>query len=124
MTKLVDWSVRGDLVPIFFGSRPVHVPRIPFVAERRDGIRSPVNENSEFCVLIPRRHLIFLQRFPVRTVRAFVVQFINVFNAGGALAVVLTARLLPNRVSAYRILRRRRSRSTLRIQDGRYDERE
>ena len=40
----------------------VLVPRIPFTAERRNGVNAPVDENSELCVSVPARNFVGLQR--------------------------------------------------------------
>ena len=46
-------------------TRSIHVARVPFAAERRHGIRTPVDKDSEFAVAIPLGCLEIAHRFPV-----------------------------------------------------------
>src|SRR6185437_14331604 len=70
--KLGEWSICCQMMFIFLGSLPVHVPGIPFIAERGNGIDTPVNEDSEFRIFIPFGYLILIKRPPVRLIRTIV----------------------------------------------------
>ena len=104
VAELVLPSVSRDMVLVFFGSFAIHISRIPFVAEGRHRIRSPVDEDPELCVLVPLGCLVFLEGFPVRAKRALMIGVIHLFEAGGAFAVVLAAGLLPYLINLDRIL--------------------
>ena len=44
----------------------VHITWIPFVVEGGNRIDAPVNEDPELRILIPFRHLVGFERFPIR----------------------------------------------------------
>ena len=118
VAELVLRSVSGDVVLVLLRSLAIHISRIPFVAEGRDRIDSPVNEDAELRVLVPFGHFVFLQRFPVRAKRALMIRVIHFLEEGGALRVVLAAGLLPDLINLDRILRGRGSRGALGTEIG------
>ena len=60
VAEFVLRTVGGDVVPVLFRIFPIHVARIPLVAERGNGIDAPVNEDSELSVFVPIGGLVFL----------------------------------------------------------------
>ena len=102
--ELVLGTVSGNVVLVHLRSSLVHISRIPLVAERRNRIDTPMNKNAELRILVPRRYLILLKRFPVRPERPLMIDVLDLFQEGGAFSVVLAAGLLPCLVNAVRIL--------------------
>src|SRR5260370_42468609 len=90
---------------IFFRTRPIHVPRIPFTAERRNGVNAPVDEDSELCVSVPARNFVGLQRLPIRAKWSLLDGCIDPLEHCVALGIVLATCLSPDLIDAFRILR-------------------
>ncbi len=82
----------------------IHVARVPLVGERRNRIESPMNEDAELGVLVPRWRAILLQDSPVGakwTARRLTVHGLH---QGAASPVVLPVRVLPDLVDRVRIM--------------------
>ena len=58
-------TVGFDMMPILLAALDIHVPGIPFVAERGHGIYTPVDEDAELGILIPLRYLKMGEGFPI-----------------------------------------------------------
>ena len=69
---------------LYSESRLVHHAWIPLAAKGGDRIDSPVNKNSELCVLVPLGRLILLQRLPVRPEGPLSIGAVDFFQQGGA----------------------------------------
>ncbi len=69
VAKLRLRAVRLHVMLECFAALDVHVARIPFVVERRNGKHAPVNEDSELGIAKPFRHAVRAQRIPVRLER-------------------------------------------------------
>ena len=99
VAKLILRSVSGDMVFVLIGTFAIHVSRIPFVGKSGNRVNTPVNEDSELSVLVPRGNFVFLERFPIRSVRADIIHAVHFFKDGRALGVILRAGLLPSLVN-------------------------
>ena len=75
MLEHVDVSTPVDLIE-------VHSPRVPLVAERRDGVDAPVDEDAELGVLVPVRDIVPGQRVPVGRERAGEDRFVDRCKVG------------------------------------------
>ena len=83
--ELVRLAVCLDVMLVFRRVYVIHIPRIPFVAERGHGVNAPVKIYPEFRVAEPLgRRITFLQRNPVRR------KNLLSFAALGFLAAILT----------------------------------
>jgi len=59
VSELVWRPIRCDVVLIFAGFSLIHASGIPFIAESRNGVDSPMHEYAELRVPIPLRHRYF-----------------------------------------------------------------
>src|SRR5664279_1089818 len=118
VAELVLGAVRSDLVLVFGSALLIHGSWIPFIAESRDGIDAPMNENPEFCVPVPFGNLILLKGFPVRPKRALVVSAIDLLQEGGASGVIFAAGALPGLINAGWVLGIGRGGGALGVQGG------
>ena len=59
-------SVHLNVMLELGASRDVHVAGIPLVSKCRDGVHTPMNEDAELCIPIPRGNAITGQRIPIR----------------------------------------------------------
>jgi len=59
VSELVWRPIRCDVVLIFAGFSLIHASGIPFIAESRNGVDSPMHEDPELRVPIPLRHRYF-----------------------------------------------------------------
>ena len=57
--------VDDQVVLELFRALHVHVARVPLVAEGRDAVQAPVDEDAELPILVPRRDGVALERAPL-----------------------------------------------------------
>ena len=81
------------LVRAFAGA--IHVAGVPLVLGRGHRVDAPVDEDAEFCVLVPLRLLVLDERGPVGAKGAVVSLALGLGKEAVALRVVLAHRLLP-----------------------------
>src|SRR5215469_6306493 len=74
----------------------IHVSRIPFAAEGRNGIKAPMNEDPELRVSVPVGHFVFLKRLPISAKWTLLNSTVYLFQDFGALGIVLVACLSPD----------------------------
>ena len=65
---------------IFRRPLDIHVPRIPFIIEGRNGVKSPVNKNTELRIAEPARRLVFGERLPRIGVRPLLNSLFYLFH--------------------------------------------
>ena len=82
--------------------------RIPFVAEGRNRVDAPVDEDAELGVLIPGGHLVALERVPVGAERSVLCPRIDFAEQRGARGVELVDGFLPDHIIRVGSLRRSR----------------
>src|SRR5450432_3265546 len=114
VAEFVGSAVGCYVMLVFVRAGHIHIPWIPFIPKRRNGVHAPVNENSEFRVLVPLRHFIAVERLPLRPKRTGVVSLIDLLQNGVPRGVKLGARSLPYLVNLGWIRGGRGSRKVLR----------
>src|ERR1700754_2122830 len=77
VAELILRPVGRDMMSEFRAALHIHIARIPFAAESGQGIKPPMNEDSELGVGIPLRRRMLLQRGPVGPERAAMLVLVH-----------------------------------------------
>ena len=102
VTEPVLRTVGFTVVRVLRGPLAVHIARIPLIAEPRNRIDSPVNENAEAGFLVPLGHAVLFERQPVGSEGSGRVARGNPLEPLLALAVVLSQGGAPLRITRLR----------------------
>lgn len=68
-----------------------------------DNKYAPVDEDAEFSVLIPFRHLVVLEGLPVGAERAFAIDLVNLLQDGGPCRIIFRAGFLAGLIDDDRV---------------------
>src|SRR5882757_9263328 len=58
VSKRRHWTIGSNVMFVYLGSFDVHLTWIPLITECRNRVHSPMNEDAELRILVPRRNLV------------------------------------------------------------------
>src|SRR5579871_4815501 len=97
IAELRQRAIFFNVVLIDSRARKVHLAWIPLVAESRNGVKAPVDENAEFRIFVPVWNLVARESIPIGTERTVLRIPVDLLQDYGSSPVILGTGLDPLR---------------------------